>query len=101
MNVAHCAGPCVFDGDGCVHIEGGYDSLHPFDQWLGFGQQPSPDTETTAYKPSQQPSAQHFYTVFESLKRIKILQMQHLAIQGPVTAPRCVAAITLLWAKFP
>lgn len=51
MNVAHCAGPCVFDGD--VRIEGGYDSLHPLDQWLRFGQQPSPDTGTTAYKPSQ------------------------------------------------
>lgn len=55
MNVAHCAGPCVFDGDGCVRIEGGYDSLDPLDQWLGFGEQPSPDTETTTYK---QPSAQ-------------------------------------------
>lgn len=35
-------------------IEGGYDSLHPLDQWLRFGEQPSPDTETTAHK---QPSA--------------------------------------------
>lgn len=58
MNVAHCAGPCVFDGDGCVRIEGGYDSLHPLDQWLGFGEKPSPDTETTAYK---QPSAKPFF----------------------------------------
>lgn len=52
MNVAHCAGPCVFDGDGCVRIEGGYDSLHPLDQWLRFGQQPSPDIETTANQSS-------------------------------------------------
>lgn len=50
MNVAHCAGPCVFDGDGCDRIEGGYDSLHPLDQWRGFGEQPFPDTETTTYK---------------------------------------------------
>lgn len=63
MNVAHCAGPCVFDGDGCDCIEGGYDSLHPLDQWPGFGEQPFPDTETTAYT---QPSAQPFFTAFES-----------------------------------
>lgn len=63
MNVAHCAGPCVFDGDGCVRIEGGYDSLHPLDQWLRFGEQPSPDTETPTYK---QPSAQPFLAAFDS-----------------------------------
>lgn len=76
MNVAHCAGPCVFDGDSFVHIEGGYDSLHPLDQWLGFGQQPSPDTETTTYKTF--PNS-HLLSISmlpaESLKRIKILQM--------------------------
>ena len=53
MNAVHCAGPCVCDGDGCAHSEGGYDSLHPLDQWLRFGQQPSRDTKTTTCKPSQ------------------------------------------------
>lgn len=56
MNVVYCAGPCVFDGD--VRTEGGYDSLRPLDQWLRFGLQPSPDTETTAYK---QPSVSLFF----------------------------------------
>lgn len=75
MNAAYCAGPCVFDGDGCVHIEGGYDSLHPLDQWLGFGQQPSPwywDHHTQTFPNS------HLLSIsthaFESLKRFKILQ---------------------------
>lgn len=46
----------MFDGD--VRTEGGYDSLGPLDQWLRFGLQPSPDTETTAYK---QPSVRPFF----------------------------------------
>lgn len=71
MNVAHCAGPCVFDGDGCVHIEGGYDSLHPLDQWLGFGEQPSLGTETPTWKPSQTAICSAFLHCFESLRELK------------------------------
>lgn len=70
QNVAHCGSPCV-------RIEGGYDSLHPLDQWLGFGENPSPDTETTAYK---WPSVSFIFTANVTLCCPK--RSQHAALHG-------------------
>lgn len=98
MNVAHCVGPHVFDGDGWVHIHGGYESLHPLDQlgvWTSALQSPPPQTHLP-----KEPSAQSFSTAFESFKGIQILQKQHL-LKDRATQPLCMAAVTPLWAKFP
>lgn len=54
-------GSLCFDRDAYVNTEVRHDSLHPLDQWLGFGQQPSPlipkPTHTNFLK---RPSAQNF-----------------------------------------
>lgn len=88
MNVVYCAGPCVFDGD--VRSEGGYDSLRPLDQWLRFGLQPSPDTETTTYK---QPSVRLFFSFFSLLFGLKMF--------NPANATLCFPKRSRSAAKFP
>lgn len=90
MNVVYCAGPCVFDGD--VRSEGGYDSLRPLDQWLRFGLQPSPDTETTTYK---QPSVRPFF-LFLSVFGLKNLNPANATLCFPTRSRSAAPA-----AKFP